>query len=214
MTNETHDTMTAEAAADAVAAEMANATPADMPEEQIVLIPAETIVKTLIEQAHAWNEVEPLINSGVLVTASVVTVAGWHEMFGVPVLDEPANPPAARAELRLSLLREELGELEVAIQSGDLVKIADALTDLQVVLDGTFVEFGMGRAKQALFEEVMRANLSKLGAGGQPILREDGKVMKGPNYTPPDIARVLADVYSGGGVTDAAGTGQPDGEAA
>lgn len=88
---------------------------------------------------------------------------------------------------RIALLKEELQELEDAIASKDNVEILDALTDLQYVLDGTYIVFGLADLKDAAFREVHASNMSKLGADGKPIYREDGKVLKGPNYRPPNL---------------------------
>lgn len=88
-------------------------------------------------------------------------VAEFHEAFGLPVLKEPQLIPEERAALRINLLAEELEELKEAIRNDDLVEIADALCDLQYVLSGAILEFGMGEKFRALFEEVHRSNMSK-----------------------------------------------------
>lgn len=88
-------------------------------------------------------------------------VAEFHEVFGLPVLEEPELIPEERAALRINLLAEELEELKEAIRNDDLVEIADALCDLQYVLSGAILEFGMGDKFRTLFEEVHRSNMSK-----------------------------------------------------
>jgi len=90
-------------------------------------------------------------------------------------------------------LAEELDELKEALAAGDMVETLDALIDLQYVLDGAFLSFGLHGVKTAAFNEVHRSNMSKLGEDGKPIRREgDGKVMKGPNYFKPDMAQFVA----------------------
>ena len=118
-------------------------------------------------------------------------VREWHEKFEVPVADRPGIPPD-RAEMRLAILEEEVGELRAAVEAGDLVEVLDALCDIQYVLDGTFLEFGMHGLKAPGMAEVHASNMSKLGADGRPVLREDGKVLKGPAFFRPDLAAVLA----------------------
>lgn len=118
-------------------------------------------------------------------------VQEFHEAFGLPVLDAPTIPKE-RLEMRLGLLEEEMRELREAAEAGDLTEVYDALLDIQYVLDGTFLEFGMQGLKDIGFAEVHRSNMSKLGEDGKPIYREDGKVLKGPNFFRPDLAALLA----------------------
>jgi predicted HAD superfamily Cof-like phosphohydrolase len=122
---------------------------------------------------------------------TVEMVEGWHKIFGVPVREEPGFPPLDRRELRVNLIDEEFKELKKAIDEGDLVGVLDALTDLKYVIDGALCEFGLQGIAREAFEEVHRSNLSKLDADGHPIKREDGKILKGPNYTPPDLETIL-----------------------
>ena len=88
-------------------------------------------------------------------------VAKFHETFSLPVLDTPLIPDEQRCELRVSLLQEELNELKEAIATNDLVEVADALCDIQYVLSGAILEFGMGDKFKTLFDEVQRSNMSK-----------------------------------------------------
>jgi len=88
-------------------------------------------------------------------------VAAFHHTFGHPVPQVPAIPNAERCTLRLSLLREELEELEEAVAAKDIVAVADALCDLQYVLIGAVLEFGLGDRFKLLFDEVQRSNMSK-----------------------------------------------------
>ncbi|MCE7864330.1 MAG: hypothetical protein DYG99_12390 [Bacteroidetes bacterium CHB5] len=88
-------------------------------------------------------------------------VAEFHNTFKHPILKNPAIPDETRCKLRVALLAEELKEMEVAILENDLVGVADALCDLQYVLSGAILEFGLGEKFKALFEEVQRSNMSK-----------------------------------------------------
>ncbi len=121
-------------------------------------------------------------------------VCEFHETYGLPVLDKASISDEKTNELRINLLAEELGELKEALEQGDMVETLDALIDLQYVLDGAFLSFGLHHVKSAAFDEVHRSNMSKLGADGKPIRREsDGKILKGPNYFKPDIAQFITD---------------------
>lgn len=105
------------------------------------------------------------------------------------VLDEPSLPTFDVAKLRTELIREEYTELIDAINKMDIVEIGDALTDLLYVTYGAGHAIGINLDK--CFEEVHNSNMSKLGEDGKPIYREDGKVLKGPNYWAPNLKRVL-----------------------
>jgi predicted HAD superfamily Cof-like phosphohydrolase len=88
-------------------------------------------------------------------------VAEFHKTFKHPILAEPGIPSANRCKLRVALIAEELKELEVAIENKDLVEVADALCDIQYVLSGAILEFGLGEKFKSLFDEVQRSNMSK-----------------------------------------------------
>ncbi|HEY3403332.1 MAG TPA: nucleoside triphosphate pyrophosphohydrolase family protein [Ohtaekwangia sp.] len=88
-------------------------------------------------------------------------VAEFHRTFKHPILDNPSIPSEDRCKLRVALIAEELKELEVAILEKDIVEIADALCDIQYVLSGAILEFGLGKKFNSLFEEVQRSNMSK-----------------------------------------------------
>lgn len=94
--------------------------------------------------------------------------------------------PQATQDLRFALIVEEFHEYREATEAGDLVSIADALADLAYVVIGSAVAHGLVRFGD-IFAEVHRSNMSKLGADGKPVLRADGKVLKGPNFSPPDL---------------------------
>ena len=141
----------------------------------------------------------------------------FHETFDHPVLEEPAIPAKDRCELRVSLITEELKELKDAIADNDLVEVADALCDLQYVLVGTILEFGLGNRFKALFEEVQRSNMSKACKNPQESLEtkfhyisqgvqvtsikkdgvyiiqrdSDGKTMKSINYSPACLKPII-----------------------
>jgi predicted HAD superfamily Cof-like phosphohydrolase len=92
---------------------------------------------------------------------SLNQVADFHKTFKAPILDTPQIPSEQRCELRVSLLQEELNELSQAIKDNDIVEIADALCDIQYVLSGAVLEFGLGDKFVELFNEVQRSNMSK-----------------------------------------------------
>ncbi len=119
-------------------------------------------------------------------------VQEFHETYGLPVESEQTTGSEKTKQLRINLLQEELDELKEALENNDPIETLDALIDLQYVLDGAFLSFGMQDVKQPAFDEVHRSNMSKLGEDGQPIRREsDGKVMKGPNYFKPDMVQFI-----------------------
>lgn len=116
-------------------------------------------------------------------------VQEWHRKFGVPVADRPVFIEGNRRALRVRLIQEELDELDVACVRGDLVEVADALADLLYVTFGTAAEFGLDM--EPIFDEVQRSNMSKLFPDGLAHHRDDGKVLKGPNFKPPNIERII-----------------------
>jgi predicted HAD superfamily Cof-like phosphohydrolase len=145
-------------------------------------------------------------------------VGAFHDLFDLPILEQPQIPDANRCKLRLSLLEEELTELKEAIEQGDLVAAADAFCDLQYVLSGAIHEFGLGSHFYNLFEEVQRSNMSKVCGTFEEALNtqsmyleqkqtvseirqkgdcflvyrtEDGKVLKSINYSPANLEMVL-----------------------
>jgi len=119
-------------------------------------------------------------------------VEEFHNAFGIK---NNAKPTAQIDEdvflLRHRLMSEENGEYLEACKSGDLVEIADALGDMMYILCGTILSHGLQDKIENIFEEIQRSNMSKLGNDGQPIYREDGKIMKGPCYFKPDIKNNL-----------------------
>jgi predicted HAD superfamily Cof-like phosphohydrolase len=124
--------------------------------------------------------------------SKIKAVELFHNSFGLGVLKEPkANLGKAKNELRFNLMDEENKEYLEAANDGDLVEVADALGDMLYILCGTILEHGMQHKIEEVFEEIQRSNMSKLGKDGNPIYREDGKVLKGPNYFKPNIQGVL-----------------------
>ena len=119
-------------------------------------------------------------------------VTQFHSAFGLGVSEQPiASLGAAKNKLRFELMKEENEEYLEAAQNGDLVEVADALGDMLYILCGTIIEHGMQHKIEEVFDEIQRSNMSKLGADGKPIYREDGKVLKGPNYLKPNIKQIL-----------------------
>ena len=92
---------------------------------------------------------------------SLELVAEFHKTFKHPILPSPGIPAEARCKLRVALIAEELKEFEEAIEQKDIVGVADALSDIQYVLSGAILEFGLADKFKALFEEVQRSNMSK-----------------------------------------------------
>jgi len=146
------------------------------------------------------------------------SVSEFHETFKAPILESPQIPSKERCDLRVSLLQEELNELRQAIEDNDLVEIADALADLQYVLSGAVLEFGLKDKFDAIFDEVQRSNMSKACSSQQEALATlshykqkdgtegryeeangkyivyrngDSKVLKSVAYSPADISGIL-----------------------
>lgn len=145
-------------------------------------------------------------------------VADFHKTFRHPILDTPQIPSEDRCKLRVSLIAEELKELQEAIDEKDIVEVADALCDIQYVLSGAILEFGMGEKFRELFEEVQRSNMSKACEteeeakqtvehykttkdtdayyeqrdGKWLVYRQgDNKTLKSINYSPADLKSIL-----------------------
>ncbi|QNL49967.1 nucleoside triphosphate pyrophosphohydrolase family protein [Olivibacter sp. SDN3] len=148
---------------------------------------------------------------------TLTSVAEFHKTFKHPILEHPAIPGEQRCKLRVSLIAEELKELEEAIQNNDIVEVADALCDIQYVLSGAILEFGLADKFKALFDEVQRSNMSKacktLEEAEATILhynskgvacyyeqqdglylvyrKEDKKTLKSVNYSPADLKSIV-----------------------
>jgi len=119
-------------------------------------------------------------------------VKQFMETFGQEVVQKAKFPSKEIVSLRNELIEEELQELRVAaILDNDLVEVADALGDMLYILCGTILSHGMQYKIAEVFEEIQRSNMSKLDKDGQPIYREDGKVMKSELYFKPNIQKIL-----------------------
>ncbi|MEE9348684.1 MAG: nucleoside triphosphate pyrophosphohydrolase family protein [Flavobacteriaceae bacterium] len=122
----------------------------------------------------------------------IKAVETFHNAFGITNRETPiAFTNDKEVKLRFDLMAEENEEYLEAAKNNDLVEVADALGDMLYILCGTMLSHGMQHKMEAVFNEIQRSNMSKLGADGKPIYREDGKVMKGPNYFKPNIKLIL-----------------------
>ena len=145
-------------------------------------------------------------------------VAKFHQLFNHPILQEPAIPSEQRCNLRIELIQEELNELQQAIIDNDIVEVADALCDIQYVLAGAVLEFGLHKKFANLFEEVQRSNMSKACVnleeaeatvahyaekGTEAYFKNqedqylvyrkaDNKTLKSINYSPADLEKILS----------------------
>ena len=113
----------------------------------------------------------------------------FMKTFGQEVKDKPSFSTEKINNLRVSLIEEELKELKDALESNDLLEVADALTDILYVTYGAGHAFGIDLDK--CFNEVQNSNMSKLGEDGKPIYNDHGKVMKGPKYFKPDLKKII-----------------------
>ena len=109
--------------------------------------------------------------------------------FGQMVRTKPQFPDEKTMQLRYDLIKEELNELERAMKTKNLKEVADALTDILYVTYGAGYAYGIDLDK--CFKEVQRSNMSKLGTDGKPIYNDKGKVMKGPNYSEPNLKQFV-----------------------
>lgn len=116
----------------------------------------------------------------------------FHDAFKIENNDSPTTAIGDnQIELRYRLMQEENDEYLKAAKEGDLIEVADALGDMLYILCGTILKHGMQHKIEAVFEEIQRSNMSKLDQDGNPIYREDGKVMKSELYFKPDIHSIL-----------------------
>ena len=118
------------------------------------------------------------------------SVKKFMQTFGQEVRTKASFPNDRITKLRLDLIKEELSELEEAIEKKDIKEVADALTDILYVTYGAGHAFGINLDK--CFGEVQNSNMSKLGSDGKPIYNENGKVMKGPDYFKPNLNKFVA----------------------
>lgn len=115
-------------------------------------------------------------------------VREFHVAMGIRQQGYPGIPSIDRVKLRHKIMLEEVNELR---EASDIVAAADGIIDCLYILIGTAIEYGVADKIEAMFDEVHRSNMSKLGPFGKPYFREDGKVLKGPNYSPPDLSQIL-----------------------
>lgn len=139
------------------------------------------------------KEIEEFLHKDDEVSEKQVTnferVAEFHITYKCVINKIPSWPDQDTLDVRMKLIEEELQELKDGIVHKDIVEVADALTDLLYVVYGTGHSFGIDL--DACFAEVHASNMTKLDENGQPIFREDGKVLKGPNFREPDLENVL-----------------------
>jgi predicted HAD superfamily Cof-like phosphohydrolase len=122
-------------------------------------------------------------------------VKRFHRAFGLGVSDQPkASLGKDKNKLRYELMKEENEEYLQAANNNDKIEVADALGDMLYILCGTMLEHGMQGKIEEVFDEIQSSNMSKLGADGKPVYREDGKVLKGENYFRPDIKKFFDDL--------------------
>jgi len=122
----------------------------------------------------------------------IAAVKEFHTAFGLGIEEKPvADLGKAKNLLRFNLMQEENEEYLDAANKNDLIEVADALGDMLYILCGTIIEHGMQHKIEEVFDEIQSSNMSKLGPDGHPLYREDGKVLKGPNYFKPNIGKIL-----------------------
>lgn len=127
-----------------------------------------------------------------MITNAIEAVKEFNKAFNIKYSNQQnANLDDKTVELRYRLMQEENDEYLEAAKKKDLVEIADALGDKLYILCGTILAHGLQDKIVEVFEEIQRSNMSKLSADGKPFIREDGKILKGPNYFKPDIKSIL-----------------------
>ena len=120
----------------------------------------------------------------------IESVKKFHNTYKLGYSETPiANLGNSKNKLRFSLMSEENEEYLEAANNDDIIEVADALGDMLYILCGTIIEHGMQDIIEDVFGEIQRSNMSKLGEDGEPIYREDGKVLKGPNYFKPNFKK-------------------------
>ena len=119
------------------------------------------------------------------------SVAEFHNAFSVRNEKDPMIIPYNLWNLRADMMQEELDEYKEACKEEKILEVADALADQLYILCGTILAHGMQDIIEDVFNEVHRSNMSKLGIDGKPVLRADGKVLKGPDYFKPDIGKYI-----------------------
>jgi predicted HAD superfamily Cof-like phosphohydrolase len=116
----------------------------------------------------------------------------FREAFGVKISNKPTLELSKDIlKLRHSLMEEENNEYLKAVEEKNLIEVADALGDMLYILCGTILTHGFQNLIEDIFDEIQSSNMSKLGDDGKPIYRNDGKVLKGPNYKKPNIKKII-----------------------
>lgn len=118
-------------------------------------------------------------------------VEAFHDAFGQENGKFPRPLEENEYQLRHALMKEENDEYLQACEDNSLVEIADALGDQLYILCGTILKHGMQHIIEDVFDEIQASNMSKLGEDGKPILREDGKILKGPGFFRPDLSKFI-----------------------
>lgn len=122
----------------------------------------------------------------------IESVKKFHNTYKLGYSETPiANLGNSKNKLRFSLMSEENEEYLEAANNDDVIEVADALGDMLYILCGTIIEHGMQDIIEDVFDEIQRSNMSKLGEDGKPIYRDDGKVLKGPNYFKPNLKAII-----------------------
>jgi predicted HAD superfamily Cof-like phosphohydrolase len=119
------------------------------------------------------------------------SVEEFHNIFQIGNADEIRLISEKDYTLRYNLIKEENEEYLDACRNGDIVEIADALGDQLYILFGTILKHGLQHKIEEVYDEIHRSNMSKLDENGQPIFREDGKILKSGKYFRPDIKKIL-----------------------
>lgn len=127
-----------------------------------------------------------------MITNAINAVKEFNEAFNIKYSKNlQADLDESIVELRYRLMQEENNEYLEAARNKDLVEIADALGDKLYILCGTILAHGLQDKIVEVFDEIQRSNMSKLSGDGSPVIREDGKILKGPNYFKPNIKSIL-----------------------
>ena len=127
-----------------------------------------------------------------MITNAIDAVKEFNEAFKIKYSkNQKADLDESTIELRYRLMQEENDEYLEAARKKDLVEIADALGDKLYILCGTILAHGLQDKIVEVFDEIQRSNMSKLSEDGKPVIREDGKILKGPNYFKPNIKAIL-----------------------
>ena len=127
-----------------------------------------------------------------MITNAIDAVKEFNKAFKIKYSkNQEADLDESTIELRYRLMQEENNEYLEAARKKDLVEIADALGDKLYILCGTILAHGLQDKIVEVFNEIQRSNMSKLSAEGKPLIREDGKILKGPNYFKPNIKSIL-----------------------